>query len=432
MTPRRLNALRQNNHPGPAVSAEIIIEALGAQGDGLAHLGGQAVHVPLTLAGETVRAEVAGDRGELLEVLSPSPHRIAPACRHYGACGGCALQHFEPSAYLAWKVARVEKLLAREGLHPEFEPAFAAPTGSRRRLALHARRDDRPDLARLGFKARKSWSLVEISECPVALPALARALPGLKRLAAPLLEHAKSAPTLHLTLTDTGLDVGVTGVENKAGGLSGDARLKVGQIAAELDLARVTLMGETLYQARQPVVRFGKAAVALPPEGFLQAVAAAETAMAERVLAAAAGAKRAADLFCGAGAFTFRLAEIAQVYAADGAAPAVAALKAALGTPGLKPITAETRDLTRRPVLASELKNTDVVVFDPPRAGAAEQAGEIARSKVPQAVGISCNPASFVRDAAILARGGFTLERVMPVDQFLWSPHIELVGVFRR
>jgi 23S rRNA (uracil1939-C5)-methyltransferase len=259
------------------------------------------------------------------------------------------------------------------------------------------------------------------------------AFPGLRAIAAPLFEHPKSAPTLHTTLTETGIDVDVTGVEAKSGGLSADRRRRVAEAAAEAGFARVTLSGEMVFQARAPIVRFGEARVALPAGGFLQAVPEAEDAMAAFAMQATAGAGLVADLFCGAGTFSFRLAEQHRVLAMDAAEDAVAALKAALGTaPGLKPIEPACRDLFRRPLLAMEMKKVEAAVFDPPRAGAAEQAGELARSKLARVVGVSCNPATFARDAAMLIAGGFRLERVLPVDQFLWSPHIELVGVFTR
>ena len=198
-------------------------------------------------------------------------------------------------------------------------------------------------------------------------------------------------------------------------------------------MARVTMSGEIVYQARQPIVRLGPATVALPPGAFLQAVPQAEEAMAAFVTEAVAGAGRLADLYCGVGTFTFRLAQTAPVLAADSSTPAISALKAAMATaPGLKAITAEARDLARRPVLSAELAKVDAVVLDPPRAGAAEQAGEIARSKTPRVAYVSCNPATFARDARTLVDAGLRLDRVLPVDQFLWSPHIELVGVFSR
>jgi 23S rRNA (uracil1939-C5)-methyltransferase len=407
------------------------IRAVGAQGDGLAQEGG---YVPFTLPGERVLAAFAGDRGELREVLEPSPERVEPPCPHFFTCGGCALQHWEHGAYLAWKVEQVRLALSRERLDCGFLPPYAAPPESRRRVALHARRGPRPDEARLGYKARRSWDLVEITVNPISDPGLVAALPALRRLAAPFLEHPKSAPTLHVTLTDTGLDVDVTGVEQKSGGLSLDARVRAAEAARAGGFARVTMSGEVVYGERTPVVRLGQASVALPPGAFLQAVPGAEAAMAADVVRAVQGARLVADLYCGVGTFSFRLAESVNVHAVDSAPEAVAALKAAVGAaPGLRPITTEVRDLDRRPVLAPELKRFDAAVFDPPRAGAAAQAAEMARAEgLRTVVGVSCNPATFARDARILVDGGFTLTEVRPVDQFLWSPHIELVGVFQR
>lgn len=423
----------RRDHPrAPLAKPELLqIEILrvGTQGDGVAE---GPVYAPFTLPGERVRARVQAGRGELVEVLSASPERQAPACPHFHACGGCALQHWAEPGYLAWKAGTIREALSREGLETEILPPLASPPGSRRRLALHARLG-RPDEARLGYKARGSWTLVEIEVCPIADPRLVESFPALRRLAAAFLEHPRSAPTLHVTWTESGLDVDVTGVERRTGGLSADARLRAAEAAQAADLARVTLAGEIVYQARRPVVRLGQAVVGLPPGGFLQATQGAEQAMGDFVLQAAAGADKVADLFCGVGTFSFRLAERSQVLAADASAEAIAALNAArAGAPGLKPIAAEARDLYRRPVLAQELKGVGAVVFDPPRAGAAAQAAQIAASGAARAIGVSCNPATFARDARILVDAGFALERVLPVDQFLWSPHVELVGVFSR
>lgn len=408
---------------------ELTIDAVGGEGDGLA--AGPAF-VPFTLPGERVLAAGQGERRELFQVLEPSPARVEPVCPHFGTCGGCALQHWAHAPYLAWKGERLATTLARQQIETEILPSFAADPQTRRRVALHARRGSR-EAARLGYKARKSWDLVDIAVCPISDPAIQAAIPALKRLAAPLFEHPKSAPTLHVTLTPSGLDVDISGVERKSGGLSADARVQLAARAAEADFARVTLDGEVAYQARLPQVRLGPAVVALPPGAFLQATPQAEAAMAAFVAAEAAGATRIADLYCGVGTFTFRLAEIAQVHAADFAPDAIRALAGALATaPGLHGVTAEARDLVRRPVLAEELRKTDVAVFDPPRAGAAEQTAELARSGVARVIGVSCNPATFARDARTLINAGFRLERVLPVDQFLWSPHIELVGVFTR
>ena len=425
--PRPHRARPTDAPSGPPV--EVLIEAVGGEGDGIA---AGPLYAPFTLPGEHVRLAAGPQRREVEAILQASLQRVTPPCPHFGVCGGCALQHWEHEAYLAWKVERLIGTLARERIETQVLPAFAAKPHTRRRLALHARQGKR-DAARLGFKTRKSWDVVDISACPIADPALEAALPALRRLAAPLFEHPKSAPTLHVTLTATGIDVDISGVERKSGGLSADARMRMAEYAAAADFARVTMDGEVAYMARQPTVRIGAATVALPAGAFLQAVPEAEAAMGAMVVESAVGAERIADLFCGVGTFTFRLAGVAPVLAADGAAPAVRALSAAISTaPGLHGITAEARDLTRRPLLAEEMKRIDTVVFDPPRAGAAEQAAEIARSGVARAIGVSCYPATFVRDARTLIDAGFTLERVLPVDQFLWSPHVELVGVFTR
>ncbi|MFL5296714.1 MAG: class I SAM-dependent RNA methyltransferase [Phenylobacterium sp.] len=408
---------------------ELVVDSVGGEGDGVA---AGPVFVPFTLPGERVMAAGSGERRGLVEVLDASPERVQPPCPHFGVCGGCALQHWAHAPYLAWKVARLEATLARQRIETEIMPAFAAATETRRRVALHARRGTR-EAARLGYKARKSWDLVDIAVCPISDPAIQAAIPALKRLAAPLFEHPKSAPTLHVTLTATGLDVDISGVERRSGGLSADARVQLAERAAEADFARVTLDGEVAYQARSPQVRLGPATVALPPGAFLQATEGAEDAMSAFVAHAARGAHRIADLYCGVGTFTFRLAEIAPVHASDFAEDAIRSLNAAAATAsGLRGVTAEARDLVRRPVLAEELKKTDVAVFDPPRAGAAEQTAELARSGVTRVIGVSCNPATFGRDARVLIDGGFVLERILPVDQFLWSPHVELVGVFTR
>lgn len=408
---------------------ELEILRVGTQGDGVA---AGPVFVPFALPGERVRAQVQGERAQAAEVLTPSPERAQPPCPHFLACGGCALQHWASGPYLAWKAQIIAEALRRERIETEILPPFASPPGSRRRLALHAR-PGRSGEARLGYKARGSWTLVDIEVCPIADPRLQAAFPALRRLAAPFLEHPRSAPTLHATWTDSGLDVDVTGVERRTGGLSADARLRAAEVAATHRMARVTLAGEALYLDRRPAVQLGRARVELPPGAFLQATREAEAAMGDFILDALGGASRVADLFCGVGTFSFRLAETARVHAADASAEAIAALLHAQGSvSGLTAITAEARDLYRRPMLARELKGFDAAVFDPPRAGSAAQAAEIAASAAPRAIGVSCNPSTFARDARILADAGFRLERVLPVDQFLWSPHVELVGVFGR
>ncbi len=410
----------------------LTIARVGGQGDGIAETPAGPVFAPLTLPGETVRAEVRDGRAEAVEIVTASPDRIEPVSPHYGDCGGCALQHWASGPYLAWKREQVRLALAREGIEAEIEPTVAVPPGTRRRLALHARRA--PDgRVMLGFKARKSWRLVEIRVCPVADPRLVAAIPALTRVAEAFLEHPKSAPTLHVTWTLTGLDVDVTGVERRSGGLSRDAQLRAIEAATAADLARLSLAGDTLVMSRQPLVVFGPATVPLPAGGFLQAVPEAEAAMVDRAVGAVRGARKIADLFCGAGTFTFPLATVAPVLAADASAAGIAALKAGMGSAkGLKPITAEARDLFRRPLAPYDLRGCDAVVLDPPRAGAREQTAQLPGTKAHTVVYVSCNPVTFARDARLLMDAGFRLERVTPVDQFLWSAHVELVAVFRR
>ncbi|MGZ8364085.1 MAG: class I SAM-dependent RNA methyltransferase [Caulobacteraceae bacterium] len=401
---------------------------MGGQGDGLAE---GPVHVPFTLPGERVVVRVAEGRGELISVLEPSAERVTPPCPHFGRCGGCALQHWDHAPYLAWKRDKIITALAREGIETDVLAPYASGPEERRRVALHARQGT-PEAARLGYKMRSSWTLVDIAACPISDPRIQAAIPGLKRLAAQLFEHPRSAPTLHVTWTDTGLDVNVTGVERRTHGLSPDASVRIAEAAQALDAARVTVNGDIAYQVREPVVTIGRARVVLPPGAFLQATAGAEAAMAAFAQEAVAGAASVADLFCGVGTFALRLAETTPVLAADGDKAAVGALSAASHAPGLKPVRTETRDLFRHPIGAAELAKIDAVVFDPPRAGAAAQTAEVAASKGATVAGVSCNPATFARDARILIDAGFRLERVLPVDQFLWSPHVELVGVFHR
>ena len=408
------------------------IAHVAGQGDGVAQTPAGPVFAPLTLPGETVRGVVVDGRMETPEILEASPDRIAPVSPQYGDCGGCSLQHWASGPYLDWKRDQVIGALARERIETEVEATVAVPPGSRRRLALHARRLEDGRVV-LGFKARKSWRLVEVSSCPVADPRLVAMFPALAKVAAAFLEHPKSAPTLHVTWTLSGLDVDVTGVERKSGGLSRDRQMQAIRAAHEADLARLSLAGETLVMERQPRVMFGTASVPVPPGGFLQAVPEAELAMTSRAVAAVKGAKKVADLFCGAGTFTFPLAAVAPVLAADASAAGIAALKAGVSsTQGLRPITAEARDLFRRPLSPFDLKGCDAIVFDPPRAGAIDQTAQIAGTKAAVVVGVSCNPQTFARDARVLINAGFRLETVTPVDQFLWSAHVELVGIFRR
>jgi 23S rRNA (uracil1939-C5)-methyltransferase len=403
------------------------IARLGAQGDGVADLPSGQVFVPYALVGERVQADVRGERARLIAVIEPSPDRIAPVCRHFTHCGGCAVQHLRTPAYLAWKRELVEAAFASRGIDaPVWHVATVGP-GARRRASFSARRTGRGVV--LGFHEAKGVDIVDVQECPVTASAIVRALPGLRRLVEPLMSR-RAPGRVVVTLAANGLDVAI---EDVPGEPSLEVREFLAQQAAALKLARLTLAGDTLYQATVPAVRFGAANVVLPARSFLQAAPAAEAEMVRLVTQAVGEAKRVVDLFCGMGTFTFPLAQRAPVLAVDGDKSAIAALaNAANRTPGLKPIETKLRDLFREPLSVKELQGFDAAVFDPPRAGAATQATALAASGVKVIAAVSCAPATLARDARILIDGGFTLERVTPIDQFLYSPHIEAVAIFRR
>jgi 23S rRNA (uracil1939-C5)-methyltransferase len=403
------------------------IARLGAQGDGVADTPSGPVFVPYALSGERVQADVHGERARLIAVMSPSPDRVAPVCRHFTHCGGCAVQHLRSPAYLAWKREVVIAGFASRGIDAPVAPVASVGVGARRRAAFSARRTGRGVV--LGFHEAKGVEIVDLQECPVTASAIVRVLPGLRRLVEPLMSRRAPGRVI-VTLAANGLDVAV---EDVPGDPPPDVREFLAREATALGLARLTLAGDTLYQATVPAVRFGTANVVLPARSFLQAAPVAEAAMVRLVTQAVVGAKRVVDLFSGMGTFTFPLAQNASVLAVDGDKQAIAALQnAAKRTPGLKPIEVKVRDLFREPLSARELQGFDAAVFDPPRAGAATQAQSLVDSPINVVVAVSCNPATLARDARILIDGGFKLERVTPIDQFLFSPHIEAVAVFRR
>ncbi len=405
---------------------ELRIDRVGAQGDGVAEHEGSQVFVPLTLAGERVRAEVNGERGRLMSVLQESPDRVVPVCRHFGGCGGCSLQHMAAPVYAAWKQAQVVAAFRSRGIDADVAEVIAC-AGKRRRAVFSAKRTSSGVV--LGFHEAGSHELVDLAMCPVVDDRIVAALPALRELVSPLVSR-RGELRVTTTWTEAGLDVAL---EDLGQTLTPEIRVHIAKVASEARLARVSISGDMAYEALAPFLTIGAAEVVLPPGAFLQAVAEAEASMAELIVAAVGKAKKVVDLFSGVGAFTFRLARQSKVFAADSDRVAIAALVAASKkTSGLKPIEALVRDLFREPMSATELNAYDAIVFDPPRAGAEAQAKMIARSKVKTVVAVSCNPATLARDARILIDGGYKLESVTPVDQFLYSPHIEVVAVLRR
>lgn len=404
----------------------LTIDHLAHRGDGVAIVDDKPLFVPLTLPKERVAVERKGERGRLISIEEPSPLRVDPSCTHFGTCGGCALQHMEEAAYHAWKEEQVSAALSARGIEAKVSPIIAAATETRRRAVLTAVNAGKRTL--LGYHERMTNRVVAIKECVVLTPRIVAALPDLNRLAARL---APRKGELRLSVLDTpaGLDVAAESADRKA---SRDFPA-LGRLAAEADFARLSVNGEVVIEIRPPALDFAGAAMVPPPGGFVQASAEAEAAMATTVIEALSGAKRVADLFCGSGTFALRIARQASVHAVEGDKAALAALdRAWRQSQGLKTVTQEARDLFRSPLRADELEGFDAVVFDPPRAGAKEQAAQIAASKVPSVLAVSCNPATLARDLRLLIDGGYKLKSVQPVDQFLFSPHIEVIAQLER
>ncbi|MGZ5910374.1 MAG: class I SAM-dependent RNA methyltransferase [Reyranella sp.] len=420
------------------MSIRLDIREIGARGDGVAELDGRRYFVPFTLPGETVDAEPSDKRGEgiaadLLEVLAPSRHREAPPCAHFKVCGGCALQHWRRDAYTAWKVALIVRALAQRGVEaPRFAPPRVGAPGARRRADFVLRRQGRRVVA--GFHERASAEIVDVGTCVVVRPALDALLEPLRASLASVLPDGGAADAM-VNETASGLDLLIR--PHRRLDLSLERREALVALAESADLARLCwgdrASAEPVVVRRAPLLVFGEAPgevrIEPPPGAFLQATQRAEQAMRAMVGAWAGDAPRLADLFAGLGALSLGRAGKLALFESD--RQAVAAVAAAARRLGGK-VTAERRDLIRNPLTAAELDPFDAVLLDPPRAGAAAQSAELARAKVPRVVYGSCDPGSFARDARTLQDGGYRLEKLLPVDQFLWSPHIELIALFAR
>ena len=408
----------------------LVINRIGHRGDGVADTPAGPIFIPYALPGETVEVEpVPGhpDRARLLQIESESPERIAPLCPHFGICGGCAVQHWTTERYRAWKRNLAIEALVQARLDAPVADLIDAHGEGRRRAVFHARRGA-DDVLHVGFAAPRAHQIVPIDHCPILAPGLSGAVAAAWAIA-DVLKGERKPLDIQVTATETGMDVDVRG----SGPLPTKQLTLLAAVADSHRLARLTRHGELIAQRSAPTVKIGRATVVLPPGPFLQATAEGEAMLARLVDAATQGAKTMADLFCGVGPFALQLAERARITAADNDADAIAALTKAAGTAsGLKPVDAQARDLFRRPFTVKELSRFDAVVFDPPRQGAQAQARELAASKVPVVVAVSCNPATFARDARILVNGGYRLTGVTPVDQFRYSAHVELVGRLER
>jgi 23S rRNA (uracil1939-C5)-methyltransferase len=407
----------------------VTIDSLGAQGDGIFHASNGPVYVPFSLPGETLGIARVKNHGTIISYGETSPDRVAPACRHFGpdgeggSCGGCSLQHMAKPAYNAFKRSLVVAALKSKGIDVPVGELIEAQPGERRRVVFAARRTEKELL--IGFNQAESHHIVAIEECPIASPGILSRLDALKRIGTAI---AANADPFRMTVieTPTGLDVAVEGLKK----LDDRERRGVTEVVLSMrGIARVSFNGEIVIEPQKPQLDFGGVPVVPPPGTFTQATVTAEEAMARLTLEHVGKVKRSADLFAGIGTFALRLARVGQVHAVESDDKAVRALDhAARNTQGLKPVSVEKRDLFRRPLMVSELKVFDAVVFDPPRAGAEAQCKELARSTVKKVVAVSCNPLSLARDLSILTAGGYRVTSVTPIDQFLWTPHVEVVA----
>jgi len=409
--------------------AEIVVEALGDEGDGLARHGGARVVVPGALPGERHRVRLEGAGGGTMRATSLERQaggaRAAPPCPHFGRCGGCATQHVPAELEAAWRVERVRRALARRGLEAEVALGHRSPLGARRRLRLVVAAGRAG--VRLGYRERRSHRVVDVAACPIARAELVAAFAPLRRLVAEL--EARPAE-IALTAFAQGLEVVLLGGEPP--GLADRERLAAWADAH--DIARLAIADtaagavEPLAVRRRPLLVWPALVVAPPPLAFLQATAEAEAFLQTAVAAALADAPRVLDLFAGVGTLSAAArgagARLEVVERDPAAAAALAGADPAL------PVA--TRDLDRRPPTAAELAGVDAVILDPPRRGAAPVAEALAASEVPRVVHVACAPVTFARDAATLVAGGYRLERVDVVDQFRFSPAVELVAGFTR
>lgn len=407
---------------------------IGVRGDGIAEHEGRRYLVPFTLPGETVEAEPRNKRGEgiaadLMEVLAPSHHREPPPCAHFKVCGGCALQHWRRDAYTAWKVELIARALAQRGVDaPRFEPPLVGAPGERRRADFVLRRQGRRVLA--GFHERMSPRVVDVGVCVVVRPTLGALLEPLRTALVSILPDGGAADAV-ANETDSGIDLLLR--PHKRLDLSLERREALVALAERADLARLSwgdrATAEPVVVRRPPLLLFGEARIEPPPGAFLQATKRAEQAMRAAVAEWAGDASRLADLFAGVGALSIGRPGKVALFESD--KPAVAAVEAAARRLGGR-VAVERRDLFRNPLTAAELDRFDAVLLDPPRAGAAAQSAELARSKVARLLYASCDPGSFARDALSLQEGGYRLEKLLPIDQFLWSAHVELIALFAR
>ena len=402
---------------------EYLIERLGHHGDGIAD---GPVYAALTLPNETVSGRLEGETLKDVKILSPSDHRVRPACKHFKACGGCQLMHADDVFVANWKTEIVRKSLEMRGIETVFRDVQTSPPQSRRRASFAARRTKTGVLA--GFHGRGSDTIIDISDCHV-IHAKLRPILEFTRALVPHAASRKAKVVVQATVVENGVDVAIQGGKPMEPALFE----RLGHLARDYDIVRIAWDGETVVQEAPPQMRFGPLSVSPPAGAFCQATKPGEAALVEAVLEALGDCKGpVVDLFSGCGTFTGPVAETAEVHAIEGDRTLIYALQQGVNnTFGIKKIITHTRDLFRNPLTSEELRVFEAAVIDPPRAGALAQVTELARSGVEKIAFVSCNPVTFARDAEILRKAGYYLDWVQVVDQFRWSAHVELAASFR-
>lgn len=405
---------------------ELLIEKLGAKGDGIGTLNGEEIFAPYTVPGERVEGEIADGRMAKPRILEPVPLRVKAPCSHFKTCGGCLTQHIDTAFLADWKRDLVRDALAKQGLVTELRETITSPPQSRRRAVFTGKRTKAG--AFLGFHARGTSQVVPINQCTLLHPDISNQFAGLQELVK-ITASRKSEVRIAVTTSLGGLDVSVSDALPLTNALQAQAV----KITHDYGFARVFWNGEVIIERMPAQQQFGAARVTPPNGSFLQATPDGEAALVDAVQSIVSDAKKVVDLFSGCGTFTLPLAKSAEMAAYESDAQMLASLdKGWRAAIGLKKVETATRDLFRNPLLEDELKPFDAVVIDPPRAGAKAQVEFLAASTVDKIAFVSCYPATFARDARILVDSGFNLDWVQAVDQFLWSSHCELVAQFTR
>jgi 23S rRNA (uracil1939-C5)-methyltransferase len=410
---------------------------MGGMGDGIAHYDGKTVFIPYSCVGDTVRVSLKEEsketvRATLLEVLIPSPDRCTPACIHFGVCGGCALQQLSPDAYTAFKQEMLHHVVSSLGVSTAvIQPLIAIPPHSRRRADFHVAH--KKGETTLGFLMEKQHSVINVTECPVMDERIVALLPMLREQ---LSEH-KSITAIHMTALTMGMDM----LLHTRQPLTVSARNAWEAFALRHSIVRLYEQPEghpfsqKIYDSEQAIVSLSNINVALPVGAFLQASEEAQCAIAQCVTTWLEKCAHVADFYSGCGTYSFALAERtkARIAAYEGSVEMVSAMYNAVIANGLDMrMSATVRDLFTHPLKTDELAPFDGTVINPPRNGALPQMKHLAQSGIGKIVMVSCNPATFQRDAACLLKAGYQLCQVIPIDQFLWSRHLEIAALFER